>query len=272
MIALRPVVVKALQKTRLNRLAHRVYYTYVHGFDTANRAVLPALDRCLAEVERRDGTGDYYEFGIFKGYAFWYAQDAARRLGLDGMRFFGFDSFRGLPEVQGADATAEDVFYAGQYACSKDQVTRNLEARGVDWDRTFLVEGYFEASLTEETRSRLGMAPVAVALIDCDLYESTAQVLEFIRPLLQDHSILMFDDWNCFDADDSRGQRLAFREFLRSHPEVRAREWFAYGHYGQVFSVTLDAGQRDPSSGDGSADDSAGGHRGGPVGGSGEST
>ena len=44
-MGIRPLIVKVLQKTGLNRVAHRIYYRHVHGFDTANRAVLTALER-----------------------------------------------------------------------------------------------------------------------------------------------------------------------------------------------------------------------------------
>jgi hypothetical protein len=38
--------------------------------------------------------------GLFNGYSFWFAQTAARDRRLDTVRFFGFDSFAGLPDVQ----------------------------------------------------------------------------------------------------------------------------------------------------------------------------
>lgn len=41
------------------------------------------------------------EFGLFKGYSFWYTQRMVRELKRNSMRLFGFDSFAGLPEPQG---------------------------------------------------------------------------------------------------------------------------------------------------------------------------
>ncbi len=248
MPALRPLVVKALQKARLNRIAHRGYYRYVHGFDTASPAALPALeDAFRASVDHGLAhRGDYFEFGVFKGYAFWYAQDVARRHGLDRMRFFGFDSFAGLPPVRGRDLTPRGDFYEGQYACPKDRVVANLSAKGVDWRRTHLIEGYFEQSLTEELKAQLRHRPVAIALIDCDLYEATATVLRFIGDLIADGAILLFDDWNCFDRDDERGQRKAFAEFLGQNPHLSAEALFSFGWHGQAFAMAVD---RDPPGG-----------------------
>ena len=151
------------------------------------------------------------------------------------MRFFGFDSFRGLPEIGVADRTENDAFYKGKYACSKENVVRNLDSKGVDWERTFLIEGYYADSLTPAVKARHEIRRAAVVLIDCDLYESTAQVLNFIEDLLADGTVLLFDDWNCFESDDTRGQRRALREFLSLHRKWRIEEFFSYGIYGHTF-------------------------------------
>ena len=50
------------------------------------------------------GRGDYYEFGIYRGYTFWYAQKTMTDLGEQRMHFIGVDSFEGLPTVRGVDA------------------------------------------------------------------------------------------------------------------------------------------------------------------------
>lgn len=235
----RKAIVKVLQKTRLNRTAHRLYYRYLHGFDTASRDVLPALETCFQRsVECRTAyEGDYYEFGVFKGYAFWHAQNTAAKLGLDSMRFYGFDSFRGLPKVQGRDMTPNDAFYEGQYTCTKDKVTENLERAGVDWKKTFLIEGFFGDSLNAATKRELGMQKIAIALIDCDLYASTVDVLNFISDMIIDGTILLFDDWNCFDRDDEKGQRRAFHEFRERYPQLAVEDLFTFGAYGQVFML-----------------------------------
>ena len=151
------------------------------------------------------------------------------------MRFFGFDSFAGLPEIGEIDRSENDAFYRGQYACSKQDVVRNLDSKGVDWRRTFLVEGYYADTLNPALKARHGLQGAGIVLVDCDLYESTAQVLEFIEDLLRDGTIVMFDDWNCFEGDDDRGQRRAMREFLSRHAGWWMENFFSYGIYGQVF-------------------------------------
>ncbi len=233
----RAMTVKVLKKLRLNRVAAKMYYSHVHGFASAGKELPEVVRQCL-ERSIDFGTaacGDYHEYGIFKGHTFLQAQLHARELGLDRMRFFGFDSFEGLPEVTGIDRVEGDQFYAGQYACSRDRVEQNLIRHGADWDRTFLIEGYFNESCTPALRHHHRLERVPVALIDCDLYASTVDVLDFIRPMLMDKTILIMDDWNAYDAANDRGQRRAMREFLREHRQWEIEPWFAYGSYGQVF-------------------------------------
>lgn len=236
--AARAAAVKFLRAAKLNRLAARVYYRHLHGFASAGKELPEVVQRGL-EKAITFGTalrGDYYEFGVFKGHTFWQAQRRAKALGLENMRFFGFDSFEGLPEPRGPDATEEQTFYKGQYACSLEEVRRTLHAHGTDWETAFLIKGYFADSLTAETRRRYGMGKVAIALVDCDLYASSIEALRFMGDMLIDKSILIMDDWSAFDCADDRGQRRALRDFLEANPQWSAEEWFQYGApRGRVF-------------------------------------
>jgi O-methyltransferase len=236
-MSVRVGTVKVLRLLRVNRVMAKLYYDNVHGFASAGKELPETVRRCMRRALEMGtaGQGDYYEFGIFKGHTFYHAQKSADELGLKQMRFFGFDSFQGLPAPESIDKTEEEHFYEGQYACSYDSVVAALTERGVDWRRTFLVKGYFNESLTAETRERFGMGKAPIALIDCDLYSSTVDTLRFLEPMLIDGSILIMDDWNAFDKDESRGQRRALGEFLGRLPAWRAEPWFDYGSYGQVF-------------------------------------
>ncbi|HEY6555020.1 MAG TPA: hypothetical protein VI669_16815, partial [Vicinamibacteria bacterium] len=102
---LRPkkLIEKALRRTPpLYRLASRIYHRMNGSFRTLSPGAPGAIARAFELVKERspDGrVGDYYEFGVFRGYTFLCAQQACDRLGLSEMRFWGFDSFQGLPRV-----------------------------------------------------------------------------------------------------------------------------------------------------------------------------
>ena len=204
------------------------------GFITLSHAGLGAISSAMARLAAEGPAGDYYGFGLYRGYTFWHAQGAADGAGIEGMRFFGFDSFAGLPDVKGEDRRA-GIFIPGDYACTREAVERELAVRGFDWSRGVLIEGYFDASLTESIKGDHRMGPAALVMIDCDLYQSTVPVLAFLADALQDGTIMLFDDWYCFGEAKDQGEPRAFNEFLTAHQEWRADDLMDFGIYGKAF-------------------------------------
>lgn len=180
--------------------------------------------------------GDYYEFGLFGGYTFWVAQQACHELRIMDTNFYGFDSFRGLPPIKGVDKT-HNLFFEGQFSCSQKQLIKNLNKKGIDWSRTELIEGFFNESLTEDLKTRFPFKPVALAFVDCDLYSSTKDVLDWLNSLLRNGSILMFDDWRTFGDNPQLGQQRAFGEFLSKNPGVTVEPLWKFEKHGQAFMV-----------------------------------
>jgi hypothetical protein len=182
--------------------------------------------------------GDYCEFGVYQGQTFQYA---ARLLApaLPQMRFFGFDSFEGLPNPTGIDCVGgySSNFKAGEFAVPLERVTRTVADAGADMSKVQFVKGWFASSLTPQTAKELALSHVAAAWIDCDLYESTVPVLDFLSGKLSVGSILLFDDWRVFRNLPEYGQQKATREWLERNPGLALRELFSFGHHGLAFSV-----------------------------------
>jgi len=199
-----------------------------------------ALDAAIDVLKKNGPRGDYFEFGIYRGYTLWYAQRAARRAGLSDMRFYGFDSFEGLPEIEGNDRKAA-LFISGDYRCTLPEVERLLTLHGYDLDRGRLVPGYFDKSLTPALKSGEGMEKAALVMVDCDLYQSTVPCLAFIADLLQDGTVMLFDDWYCFGKAKDRGEPRAFNEFLAEHQQWWAEPFMKFGGYGQGFIMKRQA-------------------------------
>jgi O-methyltransferase len=182
--------------------------------------------------------GHYLEFGVGAGRSAVAALRAHRRYNPDAVPgFFLFDSFAGLPELTGVDA-GSDQFHAGQYAFSRDQVREALTARGVyDAARVHLVPGFFEDSLPSFDLGRLGGLGAAVVHVDVDLHASARLVLEWVTPLLQQGTLILFDDWNAFSASWARGERAAAREWLAAHADWNLESFARYGWHGEAFLV-----------------------------------
>jgi hypothetical protein len=220
------------------RLASRALYRFDRSFYTLSPGLPLALQRAMSTLAASGllGKTDYYEFGIFRGYGLYAAQKAARDLGAAAMRFWGFDSFRGLPAVDGVDEGGS-MFFEGQFSCSRHFAERALRDSGADMQTITLVEGFFADSLTPELRLRHSFKPVGVALIDCDLYSSTVPVLAWLADLLRPGSMLMMDDWHAFGDEPSKGQQLALSEWLQSRPDAALEHMFDFGAHGRAFSV-----------------------------------
>jgi O-methyltransferase len=137
--------------------------------------------------------------------------------------FIAFDSFQGLPEIEGIDK--QEIWKKGKLETGEQDFIRIVTEAGMPRQRLRTVKGFFDDSLTPELQQQLLPRKAAVIYVDCDLYKSTIPVLKFIKPFLQTGTIIVFDDWNCFYGDPERGERRAWREFREAHPELRFTEF-----------------------------------------------
>ena len=179
--------------------------------------------------------GDYLEFGVFEGAHFTAAFHFARLNKLDSMRFYAFDSFKGLPEITGVDRDAPRQFSMGEYACDADRFRKIISRNHVDPKKVEIIDGWYAETLNDQTKRRLQLRKAAVIWIDCDLYESTVPILDFVVDYVQDGTVLIFDDWFCFNGNPIYGQQRAFEEWLGRNPSVRASEFHKYGWAGNSF-------------------------------------
>ena len=226
----------------LFRFGSRVYHWFNNSFKTLSpgtpEAILKAFE--LLKSENRAPFGDYYEFGLFRGYAFLQAFNHSKELELNDINFYGFDSFKGLPAAEGIDV-ADGRFFEGQFACSREDVEKNLAANGMDLQRVKLVEGFYEDSLTDELHSQHQFKPASVVLLDCDYYSSTVEALAWIERYLADGTILLFDDWFSYGDDDQLGQPKAFEEFLQQHANFSSEHLWRFSHNGNAFRLKLNS-------------------------------
>jgi hypothetical protein len=109
----------------------------------------------------------------------------------------------------------------GDWKCGLDQFLSQVKRHVRDASKLHVVEGWFSDSLTEDNPAVRGLDKVAIAWVDCDLYESTVPVLNFLTNRLQDGSLIFFDDWFCLKGHPDRGEQRACREWLERNPQVR---------------------------------------------------
>lgn len=168
--------------------------------------------------------GDYVEFGVYKGATFVEAWGAAEEMGLDEMRFVACDSFQGLPTDGGP-------FRAGQFASPRAEFDATLRANRVPPGRVRVIEGFFTPEMPLPDQ-------VAVAWIDCDLYESAVPVLDALTDRLVDGAVLAFDDWFTHRGRPDQGEQKACAEWLERNPAIGLIPWRDFHWAGKAFLVS----------------------------------
>lgn len=185
----------------------------------------------LAEKHGVDSLGDYLEFGVCHGTALNCMHQVLHDLEYDQVRLFGFDSFEGLPETAKTDDGG--MWYPGQFNSDYKVTRKFLNDNGVNWQKTFLVKGWFSDVLTDQLIHQYNLQKASLIMIDCDMYLSAKEALDFCAPLIKDHAIIFFDDWNTAGlAKKNMGEKCAFDEFLEENPKFEAEEFSTYSYYG----------------------------------------
>jgi len=204
--------------------------------------------RCMAFLGRNAIEGDFFEYGVADGSSILMLDEIAnemlkRRENMSA-RIFGFDSFEGLPEATGIDKEHHvnesgpgAKFNKGGYVCSLDRVQSKLNERIGNTDHISLIKGWYDKTLTDELKSSLQIRKASFINIDCDFYESTKTALDWCKSLLQQGTIISFDDWYLYKGSPEHGEMLAFDEFLKENPSFSATPYSQYSWHGQSFII-----------------------------------
>lgn len=176
----------------------------------------------------------FYEFGLFRGFSFWFAEQISRDIVSADFKFYGFDSFEGLPESK---TDIDPIYWAkGNYAASYEFVLDQLKANGSDLSKIQLYKGFYSKAYFDNLQNDKFL-PISICVIDSDIYESCVDVLEFIKKYIIPGSILLFDDYNAFDKNNDHGERRALREFELRNPTFKKQHLFDFGWHGVAFRI-----------------------------------
>jgi O-methyltransferase len=142
---------------------------------------------------------DYLEFGVYQGESIrlWAELNRDRR-----SRFYGFDSFEGLPEDWRAGRERGHFTVAGVTPAIND-------------NRVSFVKGWFDDTVPAFARSYSPQGTLVLHL-DADLYGSTMVPLIQLSPFMKPGTLLIFDEF--YDRDHEFKafvdfQRIGRREF-----------------------------------------------------------
>jgi O-methyltransferase len=148
---------------------------YSSKFDYSKRYLLYSY---ILEKEITGIPVDYFEFGVSKGISFrWWAEN----IKYSESRFFGFDTFSGLPEDWGS--------------FKKGDMDNNNEIPQMNDPRCSFYQGLFQQTLPSFLKN-YSSGKRKIIHMDADLYTSTLYVLTSISPILNKGDIIIFDEFN----------------------------------------------------------------------------
>jgi hypothetical protein len=254
---------QAIVPRSVRRRAHKLRaFVFGHAryrfFAEEDRPRRDFIRRAFNLLAENGISGDYVEFGCASGKTFGHAYRFARSVG-HSARLWAFDSFEGYPRSDDP-RDRHPLWFEGGFRTSVQDFLEICQAHGIPRDRFEIVKGYYSETLRPAApeRDRLPGA-IAFCYVDCDLYTSTAAVLEFLAPRLQHGMVIAFGGYFAHAATAVAGERLAFLEFRKVVPEFSFLPYIQYGTTGQSFLVESrallgDAARDDPDQGSTAAD------------------
>lgn len=137
----------------------------------------------------------YLEFGVASGQSFFWWMENNKN---SSSKFFGFDTFEGLPESWGG-------YKKGAMAHAENEVS-------TDDKRAQFVKGIFQDSLSGFISDNHEILSKSKLIhLDADLFSSTIFVLSQLYPFLKRGDIILFDEFNV-----ANHEFLAYKIFTES--------------------------------------------------------
>jgi len=122
---------------------------------------------------------------------------------------------------------------------SQQEFEKVLYSSGIDLQDVHVIKGWYDQTLTSETKKAYNLTHASVVHIDCDYYESAIMALNFVTDLVCDGTVIIFDDYNYFRGSPELGERKAFAEWLSINPNVIATELARHGFARVAFFLNL---------------------------------
>jgi hypothetical protein len=149
-----------------------------------------------------------------------------------------FDSFQGFPVASDPIDKATPHIESGAWGpgVAKDAppaLVREMCETHLPSDALVIYEGWYR-----DTMPSLDAVKFAMVHIDCDLYESTMDVLDrlFSIDAFSDGCAVFFDDWYCNRGSPQFGERHAWADCVAKH-RPKFTDWGPYATVGHRFIV-----------------------------------
>ena len=139
--------------------------------------------------------GDFVETGLFRGGSAATLLNILLRFDNCGRKFYGFDSFEGLPQNEKEDKSKFGVILQpGKFAIPMEHVISRFKAWGVyDENRVIITKGWFNDTLPVSPVSKISFLRA-----DGDLFVSTMDALTNLYHKIVPGGLIYIDDYGSF--------------------------------------------------------------------------
>lgn len=162
---------------------------------------------------------DLYEFGVYTGKGIGQKLDFLNAsAGVKPRHVWGFDSFEGLPVTDDNPGSGYLDVRSIDNSFQEWKATEKYVLANINFENTTLIKGFYNESLNAKLVDRLHMRPAWWVNIDCDLYVSTFQALDwmFANKLMRPGTIVYYDDLQ-FQTKERNSELKAHREITAKY-------------------------------------------------------
>ena len=219
--------IKTLDNKLLNGLIYKIYKKYYLDFkikkaQTNTIVNIHKLDKYkfltfwnlrFSHIINNSLRGDIVECGVGNGFHLCFLLfNMTTNTQLNQKKYYGFDSFEGFPAPSKEDNSTRNPKKGDWSHTDENYVKYNLKRAGFkeeDFKNIKFVKGFFNESFA---KNKDLVKEICLLHLDCDLYQSYKESLEFLYPKVVKNGIIVFDEY--LDQKNFPGAIKAINNFF----------------------------------------------------------
>ena len=196
-------MLKLIAKLQILHKIYSLFITWFPMFLVHNNAKFIAIKKILYNLWIDNIKGDCIEFGVFTGSSFRHTINVEYSLDKKSKtNFYGLDSFEGFPQ------SSHPFFKQFNYVADEKKVKKIMK---INQNKIFIFKGYFNETL--KSKELQDIKKFKFVHIDCDLYISALEPLDYIKTRLARGAYIMIDDFTNIDKKGNSIRKALYKEF-----------------------------------------------------------
>jgi len=184
---------------------------------------------------------DVYEFGVYTGQSLVEIDKAFQKMNILIRKLFALDSYEGMPE-ETKDVIHQEDWKKGNYSTmelynasnpieASEKLKNSVNKLIRPQTEIITIEGFYENILNNNIIEKYDFKPAIYVDIDCDIYSSTYEVLNFMvkNNLIVKGTIIGYDDWG-----GTKGWREMKDGESRAHKEIQEKYNIEFEEMGSI--------------------------------------